>query len=94
MLSTPTVKTERIEARIHPDQKDTLQQAADILGVSLASFLIDSAQTRAHAIIQEHTRILLSARDSQTFVNALLEQPTPNQSLRDAAKLYKELARG
>lgn len=88
MSSEQTVKTERIEARIRPDLKALFERAADLLGVSLSHFLIESAATRAREVIQGQEVILLGKRDSQAFVEAILKPHTPNKALREAVEVY------
>lgn len=86
----PAGKGERLEARITPAQKEILQHAAELEGRSLTDFVVSSAQATARRIIHEHEVLLLSARDREVFVNALLNPPSPNDKLRRAARRYKQ----
>ena len=79
-----TPKSERLEARVTPQQKELLQHAAELQGLSLTDFLINSAQNIAEATIREHSVITLTARDSLAFANALLNPRQPNDKLRAA----------
>ena len=81
-------KPERLEARLTPEQKAILQRAADISGRSLSGFVISSAQAAAEETIRTHQVIELTARESEQFVNALLNPPPPNERLRAAAARY------
>jgi len=83
-------KAERLEARITPAQKEILQHAAELEGRSLTDFVVSSAQAAARRIIHEHEILLLSAKDREVFVNALLNPPAPNDKLRRAARRYKQ----
>ncbi|MGA1995912.1 MAG: DUF1778 domain-containing protein [Bryobacteraceae bacterium] len=83
-------KAERLEARITPAQKEILQHAAELEGRSLTDFVVSSAQAAARRIIHEHEILLLSAKDREVFVNALLNSPAPNDKLRRAARRYKQ----
>ena len=83
-------KAERLEARITPAQKEILQHAAELEGRSLTDFVVSSAQATAMRIIHEHEVLLLSAKDREVFVNALLNPPAPNDKLRRAARRYKQ----
>ena len=98
-MSTPTThdaqertaaKNARLEARITADQKALFQRAANLTGRSLTDFVVSSAQEIAYRTVREHETMLLSARDRETFVAALLEGPAPGKRLRKAAKRYKE----
>ncbi len=84
------VKHERLEARISSDQKHLLQQAASLSGRSLSDFVVQSAQAAAEETIRAH-QLLLTARDSAAFVDALLSPPAPNDQLRAVAKRYEAL---
>ena len=82
-------KRERLEARLSPEQKALLQQAADLQGRSLTDFVLSSAQAAAEETIRAN-QIVLTARDSTAFVEALLNPPAPNERLRAAARHYHE----
>ena len=86
-MSASSSKRERLEARITPQQKELLQEAAALEGTSLSDFVV-RAQRAAEKSIRDYAVITLSARDSQTFVEALVEPPAPNAALRAAAEHY------
>ncbi len=89
----PSTKSARFEARITEEQKAIFQRAAALGGHrSLTEFVIESAQEKANALIQEHDILRLSAKDKKLFVEALLNPPAPNARLKQAAKRYKKLA--
>ena len=83
-------KRERLEARISVEQKELLQRAADIQGRSLSDFLVDSAQRAAEQAIRDHEVIMLSARDSSLFAEALFNPPAPNAKLQAAVARYQQ----
>jgi uncharacterized protein (DUF1778 family) len=83
-----SAKSERLEARITREQKELLLRAAELRGLSLTDFLIDSAHRAAEATIREHTIMTLTGRDSSLFVEALLHPSTPNPTLRAAFAHY------
>jgi uncharacterized protein (DUF1778 family) len=86
-----TARQERFEARITRQQKKLLQRAADLEGRTLTDFVVKSAQDAAQRAIEAHTVLELSARDQQTFVQALLRPPSPSKRLTRAARRYKRL---
>lgn len=88
--SSTTPKSERLEARVTPQQKGILQRAAELQGVSLTDFLVTSAHEAAKEIIRENNVITLTAQDSIAFTNALFEQHEPNAVLRAAFARYAE----
>jgi uncharacterized protein (DUF1778 family) len=87
-----SARGERLEARLTASQKELLQQAAELEGRSLTDFVIDSAQTAARHVIRDHQLLELTARDSEVFVNALLNPPAPNAKLRRAFRRADKLS--
>lgn len=69
-------------------QKSLLQHAAALSGRTLSEFVVTSAQDAARRVIAEHESIRLSREEQQTFVQALLQPPEPNERLKRAAKTY------
>ena len=92
-LDEPKPKTaqgryERLEARVSPDLKRLFQQAADMRGVTLSDFLINSAHDVAVQTVEQHKVIRLGLEDSRVFAEALLSPPAPKERLRAAARHY------
>lgn len=79
-------KSERLEARLSQTQKKLIQHAADLAGRSLTDFMLAASQEAANKVIREHEVMTLTARESEHFVNALLNPPAPNRALTQAAK--------
>jgi uncharacterized protein (DUF1778 family) len=84
-------RPERIEARLSSEAKAVIQRAADISGRSVSDFVVTSALEAATVTIREHGVIVLSARDTETFVEALLNPTGPNEALLAAARRHREL---
>ena len=78
----PTIRSERLHARVTLPVKELLQQAADLSGRSLSDFLVSSAQEVAEKTIREHRIITLTAEDSLLFAHAILDPAPPNDKLR------------
>jgi uncharacterized protein (DUF1778 family) len=51
---------------------------------------LQSAESAAARAIQERTMMVLSARESEAFVEKLLTPSALGRALRDAAKRYKK----
>ena len=83
-------KRYRFDARLNESQRVLLQRAADLEGRTLTDFVLHSAELAAEHTIRERTMLVLSARDTEAFVDALLNPPEPGSVLRGAAKRYKE----
>ena len=84
-------RLERLEARLPAEAKAIIQHAADLSGRSLSDFVVSSALEAAEESIRNHEIIVLSARDSIAFVEALLNPREPNEALREAFRLHREL---
>jgi uncharacterized protein (DUF1778 family) len=87
----PKPKPQRLEARLSSDAKAIIQRAADISGRSVSDFVVSSALEAAEETIRNHEVIVLSARDSIMFVEALLNPKGPNEALRKAARRHREM---
>ena len=87
-MPADALKTEHIEARVRPGDKAFFEEAARHLGMSLADFLTSSARERAEEIVRRRDQIVLSRRDQEAFVDALLNSPAPNEALKAAVALY------
>lgn len=83
-------KRERVEARISAEQKVLIERAAQLRGCSLSEYLVRSAQDAAERDLRDYQAITLSARDSQIFIEALLDPQPANPALRAAAREYQE----
>jgi uncharacterized protein (DUF1778 family) len=81
----------RLEARVTPGLKRLFQHAADLQGVTLSDFLIQSLRQAAVQTVQEHEVLQINARDSLRFAKALLAPPKPNARLRAAARRYRRI---
>ena len=85
------MRSERIEARLSSDAKVVIQRAADLSGRSVSDFVVSSALEADKETIREHEIIVLSARESISFVEALLDPKGPNEALLAAAGRYREV---
>jgi uncharacterized protein (DUF1778 family) len=86
----PRARAQRLEARVTAEQKTLIERAAALQGRTVTDFVLTSVQDAARRAIEEHQRLELSLRDSEAFVEALLN-PTPvNDRLRDTVRRYRE----
>jgi len=89
-----SIRSQRTEARLRPDQKRRIERAANLRGQSVSDFMVQQSDQAAKEIIQEETAWKLSERDQRAFIKTILNPPEPNAALRSAAALYKkELAK-
>jgi len=84
------VRAERLEARVTVAQKSLIERAAALQGRSLTDFVLASVQDAARRTIEEHNQLTLSVRDSEAFVDALLNGTPVNDRLRDTVRRYRE----
>ena len=80
---------ERLEARVTAEQKALIEHAAALEGRSITDFVLASVQDAAKRAIAEHEVIQLSVRDSQAFVEALLNPREPGQRMKEREAAYK-----
>jgi len=79
-------RAQRLETRVTAEQKTLIEHAAALQGRTVTDFIQDAAR-RA---IEEHQRLELSVRDSQAFVDALLNPKPVNDRLRDTVRRYRD----
>jgi uncharacterized protein (DUF1778 family) len=81
-------KIERIEVRLQPAQKERIEYAASLKGISVSDFMVQSAEAAAIVTIREHETWTLTTQDRDLFVNALLNPAEPDERIRAAARRY------
>ena len=88
----PRAKAYRFDARLNEEQKVLLQKAADLEGRTMTDFVLRSAEAAAERTLQDRSMVILSARETEAFVNAVLNPAEPGPNLRAAAQQYKNRA--
>src|SRR6202166_4479681 len=83
-------RAERLEARVTAEQKSLIERAAALQGRTLTDFVLTSVQDAARRAIEEHQQLELSVRDSEAFVDALLNPKPVNDRLRNTIRRYRE----
>jgi uncharacterized protein (DUF1778 family) len=81
-------KTYRFDARLNEQQKLLIRRAADLEGRTMTDFVLHSAEVAAEQTIERRTILVLTARDSEVFVDAILKLPGPGPVLQKAAREY------
>jgi uncharacterized protein (DUF1778 family) len=82
-------KSYRFDARLNEDQKLLIQRAADLEGRTVTDFVIHSAETAAEETIQKRGMLVLTARETLAFADAILNPAEPGPQLRKAARAYR-----
>jgi uncharacterized protein (DUF1778 family) len=83
------VRAFRFDAHLNEDQKTLIQRAAEFEGRTMTEFVLHSAEAAAQKTIEDRAMLILSARETETFVNAILNPAEPRTVLRSAALRYK-----
>lgn len=88
--TTPTAKTYRFDARLNEEQKLLIQRAADLSGCTMTDFVLHSAESAAERTIERRSMLILTARETEAFANAILKPAKPGSVLRKAVREYRE----
>jgi uncharacterized protein (DUF1778 family) len=84
-------KDTRFFARISTVDKALIEEAADIVGQSTATFVISKAREAATQLLNGQNVIRLNREESRRVVNTLLSPPKPpTQAFLKALKEYRE----
>jgi uncharacterized protein (DUF1778 family) len=89
-----TAKTDRLEMRLTPEQRELIERAAVLSGQMLASFIRSQLVERAQEIVARHSRTELSARDFRRFLSALDRDEEPVPALKAAFRRHRARRRG
>lgn len=84
------VRGERLETRVTTDQKNLIERAAALQGRTVTDFVLTSVQDAARRAIEEHQRLDLSVRDSEAFIDALLNPQPASERLRETVRHYRQ----
>lgn len=84
-------KENRITARVPGSVKNTIEQAASLLGTPLNQFMVQASLRAAEDVIRQEQSVLLTRRDVRALFD-LLENPAPaNSALREATRRHRDL---
>ncbi len=89
--ATAQRKSGRLVARLTPEDKALLEQAAGLEGCSVGRFVVSHSRAAAEKVVRERQSIRLNAEESRRFVRALLAPPSPpTRRFKTALALYRE----
>jgi len=86
-MSTTETRNEKLDLRLTPSAKRTLQMAASAAHRSVSEFVLESALARAEETLPDRQRFGLTAEQWDAFQTALAAPPHPAPRL---AKLLTE----
>ena len=82
--------TERINVRATADAKNVIEQAANLLGLSVSSFMMQSSFERAQDLLKSNHELKVNNADRDMLMN-LLENPRPvNDEMKKLMGLLDE----
>ena len=82
--------TERINVRSTVDAKNVIEQAANLLGLSVSSFMIQSSFERAKELLKSNHELKVNNADRDMLMN-LFENPRPaNDEMKKLMSLLDE----
>ncbi len=88
-----SVKSDRVEARLSPEQRDRIGRAAAFTGESTSTFIVSAAVQRAEDIIAEHSSTVVPSDYFDELLAALDEAPEVSPRLAAAAKQARRRSR-
>jgi uncharacterized protein (DUF1778 family) len=85
------VATTRLEFRIRPDSRQTIQRAAALLAVPVGDFVRTAAEERAEEVIREQGATAVPADFFNALLDALDQPPDPNPALTRASQQRRKV---
>ena len=83
-------KKSRLDIRIDQEQKELLERAASLRGLSLSSYLLSNSIEAAIKDIESHEKLVLSDNDRDLFLSLMENPPEPNEALKSAMRRFQE----
>ena len=90
MAAGSSMRSERLDARVSPEEKDAIETAASLRGISYSDFIRIAVKEAALNTIREHEVLTLNEESRKVFIEALLDPPKPNAKALAAAKRFKK----
>jgi uncharacterized protein (DUF1778 family) len=81
----------RLSCRVSARIKSRAEEAAALLGQSITDFTEAALADKAQSVLDQHERIILSARDFARFVASIESPKEPSQKLSEAWDEYEEM---
>jgi uncharacterized protein (DUF1778 family) len=82
-------KSERIELRVVPSDKATVELAAQLTGCNTSEFVSRATMEAANKAIEDLLPLELSKRDFDTASTLIANPRLPNEALKKAAERYR-----
>ena len=88
------IERDRISARVSASVAETLNQAADLQGTTLSSFVVQAALKEAQRVIDREKTIYLSNTDAAMLLDLLDNPPPPNAAMNKAFERFMKAKYG
>lgn len=90
MLESSKSKDSRLDLRVTLEQKQLLERAAALAGVSVSAYTLFHVLPAAKQDIDSSERLVLSDRDRDLFMSVMENPPELKGKLKSAIKQYRE----
>ena len=90
MSETSKAKDSRIDLRVTQEQKELLEKAASLRGISLSAYTLLHLLPIAKQDIDTQERLILSDRDRDLFMSIMENPPELQGNLKTAIKKYRD----
>ncbi|WP_392530869.1 DUF1778 domain-containing protein [Nostoc sp. C117] len=90
MSETSSAKDCRIDLRVTQEQKELLESAASLKGISLSAYTLFHVLPAAKQDIDANERLILSNRDRDLFMSVMENPPELKGKLKSAIHKYRD----
>lgn len=90
-VTNPPQRDERIAARLSRENKDVIEYAARLRGLSVSEFLVSSALDAAQSVIEDQQLMRLTLEQSVWLMEVLNAEPRRIDALQEAYARLSEL---
>ncbi|QSJ19483.1 DUF1778 domain-containing protein [Nostoc sp. UHCC 0702] len=90
MSEASSAKNCRIDLRVTQEQKELLERAASLKGISLSAYTLFHLLPAAKQDIDVHERLVLSNRDRDLFMSVMENPPELKGKLKSAIHKYRQ----
>jgi len=82
-------KNSRIDLRVTPEQKQLLEQAAALKGISLSAYTLSNILAIAQQELDNYEKLVLSNQDRDLFLSVIENPPQLQGKLKTAINKYR-----
>lgn len=89
-MSEPAItssRRHRLEVRVTPEQDALVRQAADLEGITVTAFVLDTVTTRAKRVVKQHQDLVLS---NDAFDRFIAELDKPAKPVPELVEVFKK----